>query len=266
MNVEEVKERLSCYRPGIDDPADELFAPALSAAEQDPELAKWMKDQQAFDSAVRGHLESMAIPDGLLEYLQTNKGKAALKDNVAEETPKPDAKIYTGRKGNNLFANFWMRAAAVAAAVVIGLLVMNSLNSPASAVEAFRGDMASIANEGFELDHKTGNLLEARKWLAGNAAPIYNECPPCIKKMKGIGCRKFQWNEHTVSIVCFEKETGNVVHMFVIDRSALPDADVASGKVPLKQQKGLETGGWVDEKNVYLLVGSRKNVLVNDLL
>lgn len=264
MNVEQVKERLSCYRPGIDDPADELFAPALSAAESDPELTKWVQEQQEFDSALRGHLKNVDIPAGLLGHLKAKADQPAFDEEQQLEEAAPEAKAGTGR--NILFTNFWMRAGAAAAALVIGLLVVNSLNSPASAVEAFRGDMASIATEGFELDHRTVNLVEARKWLSGNGAPVYEECPPCISKMKGVGCRKFQWNEHTVSVVCFEKESGNVVHLFVISRTALADADSAGAKVPVKQLEGLETGGWIDGENVYLLIGSRRDVLVNDLL
>ena len=70
------------------------------------------------------------------------------------------------------------------------------------------GAMAKQATEGFQLDHKSPNLVAVRTWLASHEAPVYEKCPPCIGKMKGIGCRKFQWNNHTVSVVCFERETG----------------------------------------------------------
>ena len=149
---------------------------------------------------------------------------------------------------------------------MIGLLLVNSFHSSADAVEAFRGAMAKEATEGFQLDHKSPNLVAVRTWLASHEAPIYEECPPCIGKMNAVGCRKFRWNKHTVSVVCFERETGKVVHLFVIERASLPGLEKAGDKVPIKQQLGLETGGWMDNKNVYLLVGSRQGVAVGDLL
>ncbi|MCB1095411.1 MAG: hypothetical protein KDN22_07500 [Verrucomicrobiae bacterium] len=266
MNVEETKDRLNCYRPGIDDPADELFAPALSAVKNDPELASWFKEQQEFDSALRGYLKNAEIPESLLGHLKQNAGAPAFTDDAGDETEGAAAPTRKGGTGNIIFASFWTRIAAAAAALVIGFLVVHSFNSPASAVESFRGAMAQKATEGFELDHKSANLMAVRTWLASHEAPVYEECPPCIGKMKGVGCRKFEWNSHTVSVVCFERETGKIVHLFVIERAALPGIEKAGEKVPLKQQLGLETGGWMDGKNVYLLVGSRQGIAVSDLL
>ena len=269
MKVEETKDRLSCYRPGIDDPTDEQFAPALLTAKDDPALASWFQDQQEFDSALRGHLKNADIPNSLLGHLKENIGTPAFEDSGDDsqsESAAPEAKPGKSGPGNIIFASFWTRIAAAAAALVIGLLVVNSFNSSADAVEAFRGAMAKQATEGFQLDHKSPNLVAVRTWLASHEAPVYEKCPPCFGKMKGIGCRKFQWNNHTVSVVCFERETGKVVHLFVIERASIAGLENAGDKVPLKQQLGLETGGWMDSKNVYLLVGSQQGVAVDDLL
>ena len=160
----------------------------------------------------------------------------------------------------------WTRVAALAAVILIGLFVVNSLKPSADAVESFRGDMVKIAADGFSLDHKSRTLSEARDWLESHGAPIYDECRPCISLMKGVGCRKFDWKDNIVSVLCFEKETGKVVHMFVVTKAALAEDLASLDDVPYKLLEGVQTGGWRDDKNVYLLVGAKGDVVVRDLL
>ena len=123
MNIEEAKERLACYRPGIDDPDDEMFAPALSVAAGDPALTAWLEEQQAFDSALRENLQKADIPGGLLGQLKANAGEP-----VAKFTDRNDQRSDTDTK--IVRTSIWSRVAAAAAAVVLGLLALNSLKSP----------------------------------------------------------------------------------------------------------------------------------------
>ena len=158
MNVEEAKDRLSCYRPGIDDPADEQFAPALLAAEDDPALASWFHDQQEFDSALRRHFKSAAIPDSLLGHLKKTIGTAAFDDagdHSQSERATSEGKPRKSAPGKIIFASVWTRIAAAAAALVIGFLVVHSIDSSADAVGTFRGAMAKQVTDGFQSDHKS---------------------------------------------------------------------------------------------------------------
>lgn len=266
MNVEETRERLSCYRPGIDDPADPLFAAALAAAQRDPALAEWNREQQELDAVLRGHLQQASVPDGLMQRLQGKVRQPVARFEL------PNAAAEAGRAagaecGEVIRPGLWGRVAAAAAVLLLGIMMFHALHRPASAVESFRGDMAKLAMNGFPLDHEDGDMLRLRTWLARARAPVYDDCPPCIDANKGIGCRKFTWNDRTVSVVCFEKDSGRVVHLFVIERAALDGArDLPDdGRLAAKQHEGLENGGWTDGRNVYLLVGSSSDVSVSDL-
>ena len=91
--------------------------------------------------------------------------------------------------------------------------------------------------------------------------------PRKIDTKKGVGCKVFEWNDNKVSIICFKRDEKKVVHMFVIERSALSDVDdFSDGKLSVAHHGGLENGGWIDSKNIYLLVGSSENIQVSDLL
>ena len=62
---EEARFLFSAFRPGGQDADDPAFAAAIEAAKNDPELARWLAEQQAFDQAVAGHLRAVEIPADL---------------------------------------------------------------------------------------------------------------------------------------------------------------------------------------------------------
>ena len=62
---DEARLLFSAYRPGGKDADDPTFAAALEAAKNDPALAQWLAEQQAFDHAVAGHLRAVEIPADL---------------------------------------------------------------------------------------------------------------------------------------------------------------------------------------------------------
>ena len=62
---DEARLLFSGYRPGGKDADDPLFAAAIEAAKNDPALAQWLAEQQAFDETVAGHLRAVEIPADL---------------------------------------------------------------------------------------------------------------------------------------------------------------------------------------------------------
>ena len=253
MKSEEAKQRLACYRPGKDDPGDAFFAPAFAATETDSALADWFRDQQQMDDALRERLRQSDIPQGLLASLR--------------ETESAGAVVGASGEGNVFRPTVWLRVAAVAALIAISFLAFDFFNQSADAVEDFRAGMAQMAAQGMLMDHESEDLQDMKRWLVNHKAPVYDECPDCIGKMKGVGCKTVQWNDHEVSVICFRKDTGKIIHMFVIEKNALDQQSAAaSGKLIVERHSGLENGGWVDDKNVYLLVGASDDVKVDDLL
>src|SRR5262249_47348117 len=70
MSRDQAKEILSAFRPGTEDERDPVFIEALQVAEHDTELAAWLAERQAFDSAVKGRLAASPLPLGLLEEIR----------------------------------------------------------------------------------------------------------------------------------------------------------------------------------------------------
>ena len=161
-------------------------------------------------------------------------------------------------------AGWWRRAAAIAALLLlVGFLA--KLVGGDQSIDDFRNEMtARVLNKKISLEYPTQDVAEARRWLVSHQAPVYKECPQKIIDKKGMGCATIKWRNHTVSLICFERSTGKVVHLFIVDREAF--GDIADGLLDAKQLDGLATAGWCRGKCVCLLVGSEADIEVVDLI
>ena len=65
MNASEARLILQSFQPGVGDDNDPQFAEALRAAKNDPALAQWWAEEQAFDSAMAAQLAALPEPFGL---------------------------------------------------------------------------------------------------------------------------------------------------------------------------------------------------------
>src|SRR5262245_12955977 len=65
MNAAEAKRSLGGMRPVGADNQDPRFREALRVAQQDPELAAWLKEQRGFDRLLARSLKSVAAPADL---------------------------------------------------------------------------------------------------------------------------------------------------------------------------------------------------------
>ena len=65
MNLNEAKTILLLYRPGTTDAEDPQIAEALALAKQSPELARWLAEQTARQTQLRGQFQQIPVPAGL---------------------------------------------------------------------------------------------------------------------------------------------------------------------------------------------------------
>ncbi len=77
----------------------------------------------------------------------------------------------------------------------------------------------------------------------------------------GMGCKKLAWREHSVSLLCFVDGEDQIIHLFMLDASAIPDADKESLGI-MAELYDRETVGWIADDIAYLLVGSKPGVVV----
>ncbi len=261
MNPDEAKSILAAYREDI--PLDEApnMQAALAAAQEDPSLAAWFEEEQAFDREFAAALQRVPIPEDLEAKLL--QGMPAT--NHAGETPNKKVVAFPQKQ-------VWLAVAAlfvIAVSLVKYFAFPPPVEFPGTAftkVDTFRDHMAHFANQRFVLNHTTKDLSEARDWLRARQSPAYDETPTAIVKFEGMGCKSFDWGGHTVSLVCFKDTNDDIVHLFVINRSALTDLEPATPLEEVLVQQNLETGGWMDDERLYVLVGSEPHVKIGSIL
>ena len=79
MNHDEAKQILLLYRPGSNDADDPEVAEALALAKSDPELSRWLAENNARQTALREKLRQIPVLAGLKEQIvseQAAKSKA----------------------------------------------------------------------------------------------------------------------------------------------------------------------------------------------
>ena len=65
MHRDRIREVLGAFRAGGQDASDPIFAEAQARTHDDPDLARWFTQEQAFDRAVAQALNRLPVPAGL---------------------------------------------------------------------------------------------------------------------------------------------------------------------------------------------------------
>ena len=199
---DEARLLFSAYRPGGQDADDPTFADAIEAAKNDPELAQWLAEQQAFDGAVAGHLRSVEVPPDLRARILAG------------------AKVSRRRPWWALPRTRALAAALVVFAVIAGLWLGNT---DGLADWQKRGlavlDGIEANHESFDLEDHDAAALTA--WLRGHAVPHIAALPAALDGKPTFGCKSIAWDGHKMSLICFDLGGGVAVHLFTTDRAGL---------------------------------------------
>ncbi len=195
---DEARLLFSAYRPNGQDADDPTFAAAIEAAKNDPALAAWLAEQEAFDRAVAAHLRAVEVPGDLR------------------------ARILAGAKVSRR-RTWWARprtwALAAALAVFAGIAALwpgkaDGLADWQKHGLAVLGEVIA-AREPFDLPHPDAAALTA--WLSDHAVAR----PAALDGKPPIGCKTIAWDGHKMSLVCFDLGGGVAVHFFTTDRTGL---------------------------------------------
>lgn len=248
MDTKEVKQVLSAYQSDKDHFSDPHMLEALSMLDKEPDLAAWFDNQLAFDRQVHEALEE--VPD-----------IAGLKSRIL-------ADYRQARKGKVIRYIRW--ASAIAAVLLLGVAgflgYVSNYNSKMHEYATLREGMSHfIAGSYFTLDFIDTDLEHIGEWLEAEDAPLFEGIPAALAAKEPIGCKKMNWNGQVVSLVCFHREAGTIVHMFVAERDGFSEEAIANLDEVLISH-GLETGGWMTDTHVYLLTGSEPGVTVREYL
>lgn len=240
MDNEEAKFLLQANRPHGQDAEDPKIAEALEHARRDPELSRWLEEEQAFDRLMSNKLSAGPVPDGLKETILAG-GKLV----------RPVA--------------FWRRPAVLAVAACFAILLVLTLFSPqvaeARSVDKFAAEYVATLTK---LGHTGESFEQLRPFLRGRDVSV----PSGLKGVPTVGCCEGKFNGKNFSIICFKSNEDGLrpeVHLLVFDREDLPDLP-EPGQAMLSQQGDWSVACWSKEKLSYVLAKVGKKESLKKLL
>ena len=231
MDNREAKFILNAYRPGGQDASDPRFAEALEQARRDPVLERWFVDSIAFDTAMTEKLRAVAVPVDLRESIVAG------------------VKISRPLRWSNPFIK-WAIAAALISMAIFGSLIWQ--NTRAAHLAGWQNEaldvVSSLVRNESSFDAQSHNASELVAWLRANHAPAAQTLPQSLDKLQSLGCKTFSWNGTAVSVICFMRPDGGLIHLITMNTPA------ASGRTPrLVQRDHWATATWREGDMTYML-------------
>ena len=239
MDNREAKFILGAYRPNGQDAGDPRFSEALEQARRDPILERWFLDSLAFDAAITEKLRATEVPPGLRESIL-----AGVK--VSRPLRSPFVK--------------WSVAAALVSMAILGSLIWHETR-PAHLTgwQSQALDVVSLlVRNKSSFDAQSHNADELLAWLRANHAPAAQELPDNLGKLPSLGCKRFSWNGIPVSVICFMRRDGGLIHL-VITNAVPPSARPPKTAPEFVRQGGWATATWREGDTTCMLAleGSR---------
>jgi hypothetical protein len=241
MNPEEARQILILFRPGVDDPSDPFFAEALRQAETDSDLAKWWAEEHEFDRVFAAQIKAMPVPGAI---------RTVIKARVRAQT--------------NPTIN-WLRAAGLAAAALaLAILIVNVWPRQAVPLDDYRGEMIGFVKLTPSLELETHKLEQIKDWLEQSHAPSV-VIPAGLAGFKPLGCRVLTFRGRKVTLVCFDRGGGKLIHLLAVDSAILPKLPSRDG--PIFEPEGeWMTAAWQENNQAYLLTTQGDKALLERYL
>ncbi|MEO0796866.1 MAG: hypothetical protein AAFX93_17025 [Verrucomicrobiota bacterium] len=205
--------------------------------------------RQQLDQEIKDSLSDLPPPGGLRESILLG---------CQEVKPKP--------RHNPALMSLAAAATLILTLTVLSIGYMSYYNSKISKLTSFRDAMAYYAAGAyFSLDHLSTELSTISNWLDENNSPNFQDIPEGLLAMEPIGCKQIDWRGESVSLVCFHRDDGKIVHLFIIEkRNGGSNSFVEIERIA--ESHGLQTGGWSNEDSVFLLSGSEPGVRIDSFL
>jgi hypothetical protein len=155
----------------------------------------------------------------------------------------------------------------LAMTVLLLFFALRPVWTPSSkrSVADFRSGLVSVIGVPPSLDFESAKLSEVTAWLRQSGRNSEFPIPQKVANHSTAGCRIFNFHGRDVTLICFRREQGGLIHLFVVEGRVIPglpnrqDADVA-------QQGEWMTAAWSDARHDYLLAVQGDEALVKKLL
>lgn len=235
MDNREAKFILNAYRPDGQDASDPRFAEALEQARRDPVLEHWFSESIAFDAVMTEKLCGMEVPLDLRENILAG------------------AKVSRPLRWSKPFLN-WAIAAALILTAILGSLVWHNTRPPhlTGWQNAALDVVSSLVRSESKFDAQSHNAAELVGWLRTNHAPAPQKLPGGLGNLASLGCKTFLWNGKPVSVICFIRSDGGLIHLVTTNASRSVDRTLER-EAKFIQRGGWATATWREGDKVYML-------------
>ena len=244
MDNREAKFILSAYRPGGQDANDPRFSEALQQVRRNPILERWFRESIAFDALITEKLRAAAVPSDLRESILAGV-KVTRRESIR------------GRRNR-------LRKLAIAAAVVLsatlGVLIWRT-TQPVHLADWQSGALdviSSLVSKQSSFDAESANAGELLAWLRTNHVPSAQKLPDNLDKLTSLGCKTLLWHGKPISVICFKRPDGGLIHLVMTNVSATSDRAIKP-EAKVIQQGHWATATWREGDMTYMLAleGSR---------
>ena len=210
MTNEQAKFILNAYRAGAKDSRDPTVAEALRMASLDPQLKRWLADEQAHSAAVSAKLREIAPPPDLRNAILAGA-------RVSSEAER---------------RSYWLRITGYAAAAcLVGVVGFFGFASGPNKVTAPSGLAVYAVVDAHAVPHGTSGMLAhtARMELAEDDRHLGTDVPINLDALLADGCRTVDFEGRDVIEICFSRD-GNRYHLYAARMTEFP-ADLKPGDV-----------------------------------
>jgi hypothetical protein len=235
MDNREAKFILNAYRPAGQDASDSRFSEALEQARRDPILEGWFRDSIAFDAAMTEKVRGIDVPSDLRENI--------LAGVKVSRVPHWKNRL---RK--------WTIAAALILGATLGSLIWHSARPGhlAGWQNAALGVISSLVRQQSSFDAQSHDAGELLAWLRANHAVAAQTLPQELEKLESLGCKTFSWNGTPISVICFWRPNGGLIHLVTMNAPAASHR-AFNRKPELVQQGHWATATWREGDTIYML-------------
>ena len=229
MDNREARALLGLHRAG-DGENDPRLAEAKKQAAADPDLTSWLREEQELDRVIGEKLASIPVPADLRARI------------ISRAVPLPVTRAS------------WRRPTLLAAAAVVALAALfgswHGPFSPAASLADYRAEMVDFISVRPTLGLETADLARINGFLAKSGAPSQFNIPQPLRSLEPVGCQKLRFRGHDVALICFQRESGKLAHLFVVNKAALRGLQK---KPQFAAEDKWMTATWADGDHGYLL-------------
>jgi len=235
MDNREAKFLLSAYRPRGQDASDPRFSEALEQVRCDPILERWFTESIAFDAAMTEKLRAIEMPPDLRENILAG------------------VRLSRPLRWSRRFIKWGIAAALISMAILGSLIWHETRPAHLAGWQSQALDVVSslVRNES-SFDAQSHNADKLLAWLRANHAPTAQKLPHNLGKLESIGCKTFSWDGIPVSVICFMRPDGGLIHLVA---TAAPATTARASKMePRFVRRGeWTTATWRERDNVYMV-------------